>query len=168
MNFSIVIPTWNRSDLVDALLESLYSERKRYQQGETEVLIVDSSKGTEQTKIISSCQKYDAMYIDGDDSVRKKRNKGIKLSSYDYILFIDSDVTVEQGILDEYVEAYKNPYNVKLGGVLGYTEFVGKKTFWWKLLEITSLVDSFSFARNYPFHSWTIGNNVSFKNLLNF
>lgn len=163
MNFSIVIPTWNRSDLVDALLESLYSERKRYQQGETEVLIVDSSKGTEQTKIISSCQKYDAMYIDGDDSVRKKRNKGIKLSSYDYILFIDSDVTVEQGILDEYVEAYKNPYNVKLGGVLGYTEFVGKKTFWWKLLEITSLVDSFSFARNYPFHSWTIGNNVSFK-----
>lgn len=75
MNFSIVIPTWNRSDLVDALLESLYSERKRYQQGETEVLIVDSSKGTEQTRIISSCKKYDAKYIDGDDSVRKKETK---------------------------------------------------------------------------------------------
>ena len=163
MDFSIVIPTWNRSDLVEDLLESLYAERKRYRQGSTEVLIVDSSTGTEREKIAAACEKYDAAYIPGDDSVRKKRNKGIRLSAYDYILFIDSDVTVESGLLDEYVEAYKNPYKVRLGGVLGYTEFVGKKTFWWKMLERTTLVNSFSFARDYPFHSWTIGNNVSFK-----
>lgn len=163
MNFSIVIPTWNRSELVDALLESLYKERNRYEKGKTEVLIVDSSQGEEQKSIVQSCEKYDAVYISGDDSVRKKRNLGIRSSKFDYILFIDSDVTVESGLLDEYVEAYKNPYKVKLGGVLGYTEFVGEKTFWWKLLEKTSLVNSFSFARNYPFHSWTIGNNVSFK-----
>lgn len=163
MNFSIVIPTWNRSELVEALLESLFVERKRYQRGETEVLIVDSSSGSEQDTIKNACRKFDAAYIEGDDSVRKKRNKGIRLSQYDHILFIDSDVTVKEGLLDEYTEAYKNPYKVRLGGVLGYTEFVGKKTFWWKLLEKTSLVDSFSFAREYPFHSWTIGNNVSFK-----
>lgn len=163
MDFSIVIPTWNRSELVEDLLKSLYDERNRYKSGKTEVLIVDSSSGSEKDNIISSCDRYDAVYIEGDDSVRKKRNKGIQLSKYDYILFIDSDVIVEQGLLDEYVEAYKNPYKVKLGGVLGYTEFVGKKTFWWKMLERTSLINSFSFARDYPFHSWTIGNNVSFK-----
>ncbi len=163
MNFSIVIPTCNRSELVESLLESLFAERKRYQQGMTEVLIVDSSMGAEQTRIMSACKKYDATYVEGDDSVRKKRNIGIKLSKHDYILFIDSDVIVEKGLLDEYVEAYKNPNKVKLGGILGYTEFGGKRTFWWKMLERTSLVDSFSFARNYPFHSWTIGNNVSFK-----
>ena len=56
MNFSIVIPTWNRSEFVEALLESLYVERERYQQGETEVLIVDSSSGNEQDRINrSSC-----------------------------------------------------------------------------------------------------------------
>lgn len=163
MDFSIVIPTWNRSELVEALLKSLYDERERYMSGRTEVLIVDSSTGNEKDSIISSCKKYDAIYVEGDDSVRKKRNKGIKQSKYDYILFIDSDVVVKKGLLDEYVEAYKNPYKVKLGGVLGYTEFVGKRTFWWKMLERTSLVNSFSFARDYPFHSWTIGNNVSFK-----
>lgn len=163
MDFSIVIPTWNRSELVEALLKSLYEERERYTSGKTEVLIVDSSTDNEKDSIISSCKKYDAIYVDGDDSVRKKRNKGIRQSKYDYILFIDSDVVVEKGLLDEYVEAYKNPYQVKLGGVLGYTEFVGKRTFWWKMLERTSLVNSFSFARDYPFHSWTIGNNVSFK-----
>lgn len=163
MDFSIVIPTWNRSELVEALLISLYDERERYTSGRTEILIVDSSTDSEKDSIISSCKKYDAIYVEGDDSVRKKRNKGIRYSKYDYILFIDSDVVVEKGLLDEYVEAYKNPYKVKLGGVLGYTEFVGKRTFWWKMLERTSLVNSFSFARDYPFHSWTIGNNVSFK-----
>ena len=163
MDFSIVIPTWNRSELVEALLKSLYDERERYTSGKTEVLIVDSSTDNEKDSIMSSCKKYDAIYVEGNDSVRKKRNKGIRQSKYDYILFIDSDVVVEKGLLDEYVEAYKNPYQVKLGGVLGYTEFVGKRTFWWKMLERTSLVNSFSFARDYPFHSWTIGNNVSFK-----
>ena len=53
MNFSIVIPTWNRSELVDALLESLYKERNRYEKGETEVLIVDSSQGEEQKSIVA-------------------------------------------------------------------------------------------------------------------
>lgn len=163
MNFSIIIPTWNRSEFVEELLESLYYERKRYGQGETEVLIVDSSANKEKYNIEQSCKKYEALYIPGDDSVRKKRNKGIIMSKYETILFFDSDVTVKKGLLDEYVKAYKNFYQVKLGGILGYTEFVGKKTFWWKILEKTSLVNSFSFARFYPFHSWTICNNVSFK-----
>lgn len=163
MDFSIVIPTWNRSNLVDELLNSLFAERIRYQDGKTEVIVVDSSVGDEKLSIVSSCEKYDAKYLAGDDSVRKKRNKGIRESQYDYILFIDSDVAVKKGLLDEYVSAYKENSRVKLGGILGYTEFVGKKTFWWKILELTPLVDSFAFARNYPFHSWTIGNNVSFK-----
>lgn len=126
-------------------------------------LVVDSSIGDEKLSIVSSCERYNAKYLTGDDSVRKKRNKGIRESQYDYILFIDSDVVVKKGLLDEYVSAYKENSCVKLGGILGYTEFVGKKTFWWKILELTPLVDSFAFARNYPFHSWTIGNNVSFK-----
>ena len=98
MDFSIVIPTWNRSELVEALLKSVYDERERYTAGSTEVLIVDSSTGDEKDSIISSCKKYDAIYVEGDDSVRKKRNKGIRLSKYDYILFIDSDVVVEKGL----------------------------------------------------------------------
>lgn len=80
MDFSIVIPAWNRSKLIDALLESLYAERQRYTGGETEVLIVDSSKDEERAAIVASCEKYDAQYIDGVDSVRKKRNKGIDLA----------------------------------------------------------------------------------------
>lgn len=41
MDFSIIIPTWNRSNLVDELLNSLFEERIRYQDGKTEVIVVD-------------------------------------------------------------------------------------------------------------------------------
>lgn len=163
MDFSIIVPTWNREELVEKLLKSLYDERKRYEKGKSELLIIDSSKGDAKEKIISFCEKYDGKYISGSDSVRQKRNKGISLAKYDYILFIDSDVTVKLGLLDEYYKAYQDAKIDNLGGVLGYTEFVGEKSFYWKMLEKTSFVDSFSFARKYPYHSWTIGNNVSFK-----
>ncbi len=163
MDISIIIPTWNRSHLVKDLLYSLYEERKRYTGGATEVLVIDSSTGAEQASIVQSCQEYEATYFEGDNSVRKKRNKGIRAAQYDYILFIDSDVVAEAGLLDAYHQGYEKNSHLPLGGVLGYTEFVGEKTFWWKILELTPLVDAFSFARNYPFHSWTIGNNVSFR-----
>lgn len=163
MDFSIVIPSWNRSHLLNALLKSLFEERRCYQGGMTEVIVVDSSSDVEKERIVTSCEKYDAAYIEGEDSVRKKRNKGIKTAQFDYILFLDSDVVVEKGMLDEYVKGYQDNSYVRLGGILGYTEFVGEKTFWWKILELTSLIQSFSFARDYTFHSWTIANNVSFK-----
>ena len=164
MDFSIVIPTWNRAELVKALLESLRGERQRYSGGQTEVLVIDSSAGAEKRSIEESCSRCDAVYIEGDDSVRKKRNLGIRKARFPYIIFIDSDVTVEKGLLNAYAQSYEQYHadGVRIGGILGYTEFVGEETFWWKAVERTSLVDSFSFARMYPFHSWTIGNNVSF------
>ena len=164
MNFSIVIPTWNRSHLVEALLKSLYEERNRYTLGETEVLIVDSSKNKEKESIVSSCEKYDALYIEGDDSVRKKRNKGIDLAKYEYILFIDSDVTVKEGLLTSHAQTFiDNADNPRITGSFGVTEFVGKKKFWWRVIENTSFLDSFGFAKQMPYVSWTIGNNVALK-----
>lgn len=164
MNFSIVIPTWNRSKLVDALLESLFEERQCYNKGQTEVIIVDSSKDEEKRSIVASCKKYDAQYIEGPDSVRKKRNKGIDLAQYEYVLFIDSDVTVGKGLLDSHAntlaEAEKNPM---ITGSFGLTEFVGEKKFWWKVIELTTFLDSFGFSKKMPFVSWCIGNNIALR-----
>jgi len=164
MNFSIVIPTWNRSELVETLLCSLYDDRSSYNYGRTEVIVIDNSDGEEKDSIVNSCKKYDAVYVEGVASVRKKRNKGIDLAKFEYILFIDSDVTVELGLLNHHAKVYKDNFeNKKLGGTFGLTEFVGEKLFWWKVLELTSFVDSFSFAKQYPYVSWSIGNNVSIK-----
>ncbi len=160
---SIVIPTENRSSLLTALLASLKSDRDSYSDGNTEVIVVDSSAGAEKEKIMQACEENNASYYAGDPSVRKKRNYGIGKAQYPYVLFIDSDVIAKPGLILSHMQTYRNFSGGRLGGVLGYTEFVGKVTFWWKLLEQTTLIDSFSFARKYPFQSWTIGNNVSFR-----
>ena len=164
INISIVIPTWNRSELVERLLESLQKDRENYKYGETEVLIVDSSKDAEKESIVDSCEKYNAKYINSVDSVRKKRNKGIDLAQYEIVLFIDSDVTVQEGLLKAHAETFlKNQGNKKHAGSFGVTEFVGKKSLWWKILELTTFVDSFGFAKKYPYVSWAIGNNIAFR-----
>ena len=164
INFSVVIPTWNRSALVTELLKSLQEDRNTYKYGETEVIIIDSSIDKERQIIQSACKEYDAVYIQGDDSVRKKRNKGIDSAKYEYICFIDSDVVIKKGLLNEHAETWlNNKDNMNLGGTFGLTEFVGDKGFWWKVLELTTFIDSFGFAQKMDFVSWTLGNNATFK-----
>lgn len=162
MNISIVIPTFNREKLLHSLLSSLYNARQAYRYGKTEVLVVDSSAGEKKKKIAESCRQFDARYIEGDDSVRKKRNKGIDLARYEVIHFIDSDVRVESNILNAHAETLMNSGDPKVAGSFGYTEFVGKKSFWWRVAEHTTYLDSFRFSKMFPYQSWTIGNNVAF------
>ena len=80
INFSIVIPTWKRAGLVERLLASLDADRKQYQYGKTEVLVIDNSQGEEKERIEKACGAYRARYIEGVESVRKKRNLGITLA----------------------------------------------------------------------------------------
>lgn len=162
-NISIVIPTWNRYRLVDCLLESLEDERNSYSRGKTEVLVVDSSDGQEKENIIKSCRMYHAVYIPGGDSVRKKRNKGIRQAQYEYILFLDSDVTVQKGLLDCHIRAHMESEGTKTGGTFGLTEFVGKDNMVWKIIQYSTFLDSFQFAKKFPYQNWTIGNNVMFR-----
>lgn len=162
MNISVVIPTNGRVSLVERLLKSLVSERENYPYGATEVIVVDSSQPDDAEKIRSICSEYEADCYKGENSVRKKRNLGIRMAKYEIILFLDSDVAAKKGLLQYHANGYLKEPEKNLGGVLGVTRFVGKKAFWWKVVEQTTYLDSFSFAERFPYHSWTIGNNVSF------
>lgn len=164
INFSVIIPTFNRSDLLDRLLASLYKARENYKYGKAEFIVIDSSKGEELSRIKQSCEKYDAVFLEGTDSVRQKRNFGIKSSKYDYIIFEDSDVEVDEELFNAHAKTYIDEYdNPKNAGSFGLTRFVGKDNFVWKIVQYTTLTDSFSFAEKWPYQLWTIGNNVSFK-----
>ena len=162
LNLSIVIPTNGRTNLVERLLQSLVPERQSYPYGETEVLIVNSGKAEDATRIEELCETYQAIFIPGENSVRKKRNLGIEKAQYEVVLFLDSDVAAEEGLLRYHAEGFLNATEKNLGGVFGLTRFVGRKTWWWKVVEQTTYLDSFSFAERFPYKSWTIGNNVSF------
>ena len=162
VDISVVIPTNGRVTLVERLLQSLVQERDGYLYGKTEVLVVNSGSESDAREIRNLCQIYDARFIPGENSVRKKRNEGIRQASYDIILFLDSDVVAEPGLLKAHAETYLYAAEKTLGGVFGVTRFVGKKTWWWKVVEQTTYLDAFSFAERFPYNAWTIGNNVSF------
>lgn len=164
INFSVIIPTYNRSYLLERLLVSLQQARENYKYGKAEVIVIDSSKGTEREKIVESCKKHDAVFLEGTDSVRQKRNLGICAAQYEYILFEDSDVEVDKELLNAHAETYLNEIdNPRNGGSFGLTKFVGNDNFIWKIVQYTTLTDSFGFAEKWPYQAWTIGNNVSFK-----
>ncbi len=161
---SVVIPTLNRADLLERLLASLYEDRKSFRYGSTEVIVVDSSVDQQKQLIMEACKKHDVRYLEGPDSVRKKRNMGIRAAKNPFIVFEDSDVVVEKGLLNHHVETFlRGKDDPTLGGSFGLTTFVGKDNFVWNVIQYTTLTESFSFAEKWPYQDWTIGNNVSFK-----
>lgn len=161
---SVVIPTFNRSYLLEKLLESLYVARENYKYGNTEVIVIDSSKGEELQRIKDMCGKYDVRYLKGTDSVRQKRNLGIRSARYPYIVFEDSDVVVDKDLLNYHAKTYIECLpEENVAGSFGLTVFTGSDNFVWKTIQYTTLTDSFSFAEKWPYQEWTIGNNVSFK-----
>lgn len=163
-DMSVVIPTFNRAYLLEKLLESLYAAREHYKYGKTEVIVIDSSKGEELQKIKEACKRYDARYLEGTDSVRQKRNLGIRSARYPYIVFEDSDVVVDQDLFNYHAESYrKSTPEERVAGSFGLTVFTGEDNLVWKIIQYTTLTDSFSFAEKWPYQEWTIGNNVSFK-----
>lgn len=162
-DLSVVIPAWNRSALLHCLLESLFQAREAYKYGDTEVIVVDSSEGEEKERIRNSCKQFETIYLEGPDSVRKKRNKGIIEAKNPIIVFMDSDVTVAEDVLNLHIETYIESGDENLGGTFGVTEFVGEDSFFWKIVQYTTFVDSFSFAKRFPYQNWTIGNNVTFR-----
>lgn len=163
VNISVVIPTWNRAGLVERLLVSLDDARADFRYGETEILIIDSSRGSQKDAIAGSCSRHDAHYLEGPDSVRIKRNLGISSSKYEYVLFIDSDVTVCRNLLNVHAETFLDSSDAKLRGSFGITEFVGEMSILWRIIQYTTFVDSYSFAKRFPYQNWTIGNNVMLR-----
>jgi glycosyltransferase involved in cell wall biosynthesis len=160
VEFSVVIPTYGREHYVRKLLSSLHTARANYD-SEVEVIVVDSSDQTAAQHIAESCEKYDAIYREGKQSVRWKRNHGVRQSRFSIVMFIDSDCEVDEDIFREHARVYRSGVE-NLGGVYGLTQFVGKRSCLWRIIELTSFVDVFAFAERFPYVQWAIGNNVSY------
>ena len=161
--FSVVIPTHRRIDLLKTLITSLQKAISNYD-GPIELIIIDDSPTNEQNQIKQLCHRSKAQYISGPSSVREKRNIGIRTSDGEIVLFVDSDCKVSENIFKEHLKMYDKP---DTAGVLGVTEFVGKKNVIWRIVERTKFLDAFSFAktlRNYVDSApWGTCTNLSFK-----
>lgn len=156
---SVVTPTHGRDALLLGLLASLQTARGNTSLP-TEVLIVDSSPQAEAAVICKACERFEARYIQHPvNNVRQKRNHGIEEARYPVVLFIDSDCEASPHLIDEHARAYADG----VGGVVGLTRFVGETSWVWRLIEKTSVLDSFSYAGRMETAPWGPTCNISYR-----
>lgn len=161
---SVIIPTRNRSFYVKKLLRSLHFELKS-SDVPSEVIVVDSSEPEESKAIFDICSEYGCKFYFLKGSISQARNLGINIAKFPIVLFVDSDCEVLPGLLKEHVKAYTEE---NIGGVLGLTNFIGKRNRIWKIIERTPFHVPFSFARRMEYAPWGTCTNISFRKELLF
>lgn len=84
---SVVIPAYNRADLLEKTLESVQKQINVI----FEVLVIDDNSNDSMIEEIS--RKFDVRYIKNKENLgaQESRNIGVLAAKYDYISFLDSD-----------------------------------------------------------------------------
>lgn len=113
LSFSIVIPTWNRRELLKDCIDSVI--RMTDINREYEIIVCDSfsEDGTQDglKKLLSEkyYNKLEVLQLN-ENNICKKRNYGIKKSCYDNILLLDDDCQFTEDVLKNY-EQYLTQYD---------------------------------------------------------
>ncbi len=110
---SIIVPTYNSERFIAATLDMLISQGLE----DCEVIIIDDGSVDETRTIIKNYknQYNNIKVIEQEHSgVSVGRNKGIELASGQFIFFLDSDDTLENGTLDFYRECIRNNQNAEI------------------------------------------------------
>lgn len=108
MNYSIIVPVYNRPDEVDELLESL--THQTFKQFEV-IIVEDGSKNDCRSVVEKYTAALDIHYYYKDNSgPGQSRNYGAERSKGDYLIVLDSDVVLPEGYLQAVEDELKaNP-----------------------------------------------------------
>lgn len=127
---SVIIPTYNRADILKMCLDALSNQTINSQLFEV-IVIDDGSKDSTSEMIKNYNSKYKLKYIIQENSgPGAARNKGIKESEADLLLIINDDTICEPDNLQRHLEAHKE-YNDKIAvlGTFDYTSEAQVKPF---------------------------------------
>ena len=116
---SVVICTYNRSDLLPIVLESMTSQS--IDQSQFEVIIVDNNSTDNSADIAQSfCEKYSHFRLihEPAQGLSNARNRGWKDSRGTYIAFLDDDAQADKSWCERIVNAFTTvkPQPVAVGG----------------------------------------------------
>jgi len=109
--FSVVIPTYERTDDLRICLNSL---SKDIQLGSPsyEIIVTDDSKSDESKRMVEK-EFHDVSWGKGkQNGPAGNRNAGVGRAKGEWIVFLDDDCIAQEGYLDAYAKAIKaNPDN---------------------------------------------------------
>ena len=126
-NISVIIPTYNRSDLLRMTLDSLREQTMPKEN--FEVIVVDDGSGDDTAEIVAMFSKdLEVKYHFHEDLGRRvslSRNIGIQMARGEYCLFIDSGMTLASACLFDHLDFFSrnSPKIVQLGSVFGFSHF---------------------------------------------
>jgi glycosyltransferase involved in cell wall biosynthesis len=135
MKFSIVIPTYNRSTLVIATINSALKQ----EYDDFEVLVIDDGSTDDTREVVSSIRHPKLFYHYKQNEERGvARNFGAKQATGEYVVFLDSDDLIHPNHLSEAAKLIHDHPNApwlylrsrivnQAGTVLGYSDSPQKK-----------------------------------------
>jgi len=138
MNFnqkvSIIVPCFNQAQFLGEALDSILAQT--YSNWECIIVNDGSSDNTEIIANFYLAKNNQFKYIyQNNAGLSSARNTGIKNSSGEYILPLDSDDKISPSYIEEAVKILNNNSQIKI--VYSNAEFFGAKTGLWKLTDFS-------------------------------
>ncbi|MEN8186761.1 MAG: glycosyltransferase family 2 protein, partial [Bacteroidota bacterium] len=115
LNFSIIIPVFNRSQEIDELLGTL---TKQSYTNKFEVIIIDDGSNDKSDLIVDNYKdSLDVKYFYKENSgPGQSRNYGMERATGNFFIILDSDVLLPENYLKEVYNVLKNHYTDAFGG----------------------------------------------------
>lgn len=104
--FSVIIPTWNRSETIARTISSALRQTK----GEVEVLVADDGSTDDTKSVVLGFGSKQVKWIDGERSglPAVARNRGLKEAHGKWVAFLDSDDAWFDGKLERQMQLLQN------------------------------------------------------------
>jgi glycosyltransferase involved in cell wall biosynthesis len=114
MNFSIIIPVYNRPDEVDELLDSLCKQKS----GTFEIIIVEDGSEIKCDKVVDKYKdKLNIQYFYKENGgPAQARNFGSDKAKFDYFIFFDSDCIIPENYFTFAEKVLTENYTDSFGG----------------------------------------------------
>ncbi|HEV7921599.1 MAG TPA: glycosyltransferase family 2 protein [Thermoanaerobaculia bacterium] len=115
--FSVVIPTFNRMDMLLRVLDAL---ERQQDAPEFEVIVIDD--GSSDATALTVAQRPTVLFrSQANAGPGRARNHGVTLASGRYIVFIGDDTVPEPRFLAEHARLHREAGDDRLVAALGYT-----------------------------------------------
>lgn len=169
---SIIICTYNREKYIGTLLESI--AKNDYPKNDYEILLVDNNC-TDNTRSVCSTfaqQHADINFryiVEPEQGLSAARNKGIKESRGNIIIYVDDDALVDTNYISSFAEHFtNNPNTMAAGGPiepLYETEEPKWMSPYTKAL-LTAWMNYGNAIRNYPKGRYPGGGNAAYRKIV--
>ena len=124
MSISIIIPIYNASQYIGRCIDSIFSQE--CEEADLECILVDDCTPDDSMEVVQNKLKdykgsihFKTIHLDTNSGHCVARNAGIRISTGNYILFVDSDDFLLPGTISYFIEGIKNNGGDSVDVVLG-------------------------------------------------